>query len=286
MSIYKSEAGREKVLSAYQNILAGWPVENRRHRLPTSLGETFVIESGSAEAPPLVLLHGSLSNSFTWFGDVPLLSQRFRVLCVDLVGEAGLSAESRPRYETGAYQRWLGEVLDGLGVARCAIGGMSLGGWMALRFATAHPERVTHLALLCPGGLYMQRRDLLLRMVAQKLASLGNRKKALGGMLGEGAGDPAQAEGLRRAMDFILLINKEEKPRYQVLPVFGEDEITRLTMPILAVFGEEDMLLNAKASLARLSRIAPHAQTVMLPGVGHAVLGQAERMLGFLTGEV
>lgn len=55
------------------------------------------------------------------------------------------------------------EVIKGLGLTDCSIAGLSLGGWMALRYATVYPERVTDLVLLCPGGLAMQRRDFLLR---------------------------------------------------------------------------------------------------------------------------
>lgn len=72
--IYRNEAGKQAVLGEYRKILAAWPVSNKQYQIPTSYGETFVIVSGNPKNPALVLLHGSLSNSFTWFGDVPLLS--------------------------------------------------------------------------------------------------------------------------------------------------------------------------------------------------------------------
>ena len=283
-AIYKSEAGKRMVLDGYRNILAMWPVENRQYRIPTAHGETFVIESGKPENPALLLLHGSLSNSFTWFGDVIPLSEYFHVFAIDLVGEAGFSAESRPTYKSGAYEQWMDEVITRLGLKKCAIAGMSLGGWMALRYATIHPEKVSSLALLCPGGLAMQRRDFMPRMILQKIFSSGNRSKEIGGILGMEGGNPEEAEGLRRALEFVLLITKHEKPRYATLPVFSDAELSRLTMPMLVVFGDNDMLLNAKKSIDRAARTVPNVTTVLLPGVGHAVLGQSERMLGFLLG--
>lgn len=282
-TIYKSEAGKWMVLDEYKKIIAAWPVENKQHQIPTSYGETFVIESGNPENPALVLLHGSLSNSFTWFGDVALLSERYHVFAVDLIGEAGFSAESRPIYKSGAYQMWLGEVIARLGVEQCAIAGLSLGGWMALRYATVHPEKVSSLVLLCPGGLAMQRRDFLLRMLLHKITARGNRSKAIGGVLGMDGGNPEETEKMRKALDFILLIMKNEKPRYATLPVFSDAELSRLTMPILVVFGESDMLLNAKKSIDRIQHLAPNVTSVLLPGVGHAVIGQAERILDFLA---
>ncbi len=284
-TIYKSEQGKQAVLDGYRQFLAAWPVKNKQYTVPTAFGDTFVIESGDPAHPPLVLLHGSMSSSFSWFGDVPLLSQHYHVFAVDLLGEAGLSAESRPDYWSGAYQHWLDEVLVALSAQPCAIVGLSLGGWMALRYATVHPQKVSHLALLCPGGLAMQRRDFLLRLLLQQIMSLGNQKKAVGSVLGMEPTDPAKAAEMRKVLDYILLINKNELPRYQTLPVFSDDELSRLTMPLLVVFGEDDMLLNARKSVARIARLAPHAQTVLLPGIGHAVLHQTQRILSFLTAD-
>ncbi|CAH1199133.1 hypothetical protein PAECIP111893_01238 [Paenibacillus plantiphilus] len=46
-NIYKSEVGKREVLGQYRQILASWPVENDQYEVETSLGPTFVIESGS-----------------------------------------------------------------------------------------------------------------------------------------------------------------------------------------------------------------------------------------------
>ncbi len=282
-TIYRSEEGRRAVLDVYRGILAAWPVANRQYHVPTSQGETFVVESGDASGPPLLLLHGSLSNSFTWYGDVVRLGERFRVFAVDLVGEAGLSSESRPDLCGDAYVRWMEDVLDGLGLARCALVGMSLGGWVALRFATVRPERVDRLALLCPGGLAPQRRDFALRMRMRSLLDRGDRAKSVSGALGTDGASGAEAEGMRRAMEYVMLIVAHEKPQRVLLPVFAEAEIARLAMPVLVVFGDRDALLDAKRSVRRVQRLLPHAQAVLLPGVGHAVLGQTERVFVFLT---
>ncbi len=119
-------------------------------------------------------------------------------------------------------------------------------------------------------------------MALQKISAFGNRSKATSRALGMETPNPALEEAMRKAMDFILLITKYEKPRYATLPVFSDAELRRLAMPLLVVFGEEDMLLNAPKSLERIQRLAPQATTVLLPGVGHAVLGQAERLMAFL----
>ena len=61
--IYKSKSGQEAVERLYRNTLQRWPVPNRQFAVPTRHGDTFVIESGEADATPLVLFHGSGTNS-------------------------------------------------------------------------------------------------------------------------------------------------------------------------------------------------------------------------------
>ncbi|WP_405135962.1 alpha/beta fold hydrolase [Nocardia sp. NBC_01388] len=114
-------------------------------------------------APPLVLLHGSGANSSTWRGDIASWSRDFRTYSVDLVGEPGGSAPARPKLNSDAVALWLDDVRAGLGISRTAVVGMSLGGWTALDYAVRRPDRITGLALLCPGGVGKQRYGWILK---------------------------------------------------------------------------------------------------------------------------
>jgi pimeloyl-ACP methyl ester carboxylesterase len=155
--IYKTEAGEREILRRYEQILANWPVPAEHRRVPTREGDMFVLVCGPVEAPPLLLLHGSGSNAAMWMGDVPTWAKHFRVHVVDMIGEPGLYAPSRPPLDSTAYALWLDDVLDHLGLEHVAITGASLGGWLALDYATRRPDRVERLALLCPGGVGRQK---------------------------------------------------------------------------------------------------------------------------------
>lgn len=279
-SIYKTDAGKQAILATYKGILEAWPVPNKQYTVRTAYGDTFVIESGNSGAPALVLLHGSMANSFTWFSDVPALSEHYHVFAVDLIGEAGFSAESRPAYQSGAYQKWLDEVLGRLGITSCSMVGLSLGGWMALRYATAFPEKVDRLVLLCPGGLFRERRDFLWKSLLMKLQK-GGVDKTVRGMMG---GGQAEADGMEKVLAYIALIGRQEKPRMAKLAIFSDKELARLTMPVYVLFGDSDIVLRAEESVARIARIAPNVQSEILPNTGHAVVGQSQRILKFLNG--
>ena len=113
-SIFRTAEGAELLHSEYRELLALWPVANRQHCVSTAQGDTFVVESGTPGKPVLVLLHGSMSVSAMWMQESRVLAKDYHLYAIDIIGEAGLSAPSRPLLGSDAYARWLDEVLDAL----------------------------------------------------------------------------------------------------------------------------------------------------------------------------
>ena len=282
--IWKTPRGGEAVRARYAQFLARWPVANTQVRLPTSQGETFVVVSGPSDAPPVLLLHGGATNSASWMGDVGLWSQHFRTCAVDMIGEPGFSAPARPALASDAYAVWLDEVLAGLGVQRAALIGISLGGWLALDYATRRPERVTALALLCPAGLGPQRNVLLWAAPLMLLGGWGRRivmRKLGARALGEDAPPAAKAFGA-----FVDLTNANFRPRKQTLPRFSDTALKRIDMPVLAILGAKDAMLDMAAARARLTATAPQADVRWLPDAGHFLMGHGAEIDAFLRREL
>ncbi len=84
-------------------------------------------------------------------------------------------------------------------------------------------------------------------------------------------------------MEFILLILKHYIPIAEALPVFSDEELSRLAMPLLFLAGEEDATTEAKQSAARLTSIRPEARIALEPDCGHLVPNAAEIFLPFLA---
>jgi pimeloyl-ACP methyl ester carboxylesterase len=279
--IYKSVEGERLVRERYLAFLKHWPVDHQQIRIATNQGETFVVASGAEGAPPLLLFHGGAGNSATWMGDIRAYAGHFRVYAIDIIGEAGLSAPSRPPLSSDAYALWLDEILRDLSVDRASIVGVSLGGWLALDYATRRPQRVEKVAVLCPGGIGRQKVGIVFAMMALRMCGAWGKRKLAERILGRPPADPPPA--VQAFMNFVALIHQHFRPRMVKLPVFSDDALRRLDMPLLAIVGARDVLLHSRQTKNRLERLVPQAKVVWLPDAGHLIPGQTGRILAFLS---
>jgi len=281
--IYKSEAGAAAVRERYFEFLARWPVPNEHRYVETREGMTFVVACGPEDAPPVILLHGAGFNSATWMADVGEWSKHFRLYAVDLIGHPGLSAPSRPPYETDAHALWLDDVMAGLGVDRAAFVGLSLGGWMAIDYAARRADRVRSLALLAPGGVGRQiltKPKLFFMVLPLTMMGKWGRRKALDMVLGPT--EQTDSPAAKAFAEFMSLINRHFRPRLDTLTLFGDETLKRLNMPGLLIVGLQDPLLDSAETTARLRKNAPHVEILALPDLGHAVVAQTAPVLEFL----
>jgi pimeloyl-ACP methyl ester carboxylesterase len=278
-AIYTTPDGERAVGQQYRDLLAGWPVPAEHLRVPTREGETFVVASGPPDAPPLVLLHGSGANAVMWAGDVAVWSEHFRVYAVDIIGEPGLSAPARPPMASGGYTPWLDDVLDALDVPRASVVAMSLGGWIALDYATRRPERVERMVLLCPAGVARLKVGGALAGLLLKPFGAWGQQRSLALVLG-----PVLRTVPRPTADFVLLVARHFRYRREPVPVVDDDALRRATMPLLVVLGARDVIIDSRRSAERLSRLVPSATVRVLPDAGHLLPSQTEPIMQFLGG--
>ena len=271
-SVYISPEKRDAFRSVYNGFLSGMPFEKRT--IDTPYGETFLLEAGEPNKPAVVLLHGSCSNSAFWFNDIMALKDNYRVFAADIPGEAGNSSEVRLSLDTSDYAGWAASVLDALNLPRASIAGNSLGGWMALKFATTYPARVEKLMLFASGGLAPIRADFLER------AQTAEEAKETLTMEEDVAGGDALPKEI---LDFINLIMESYRPLSIPMPLFSREQLKKLTMPVLYVAGLADDLLDSPAGETALRMGVPHAEIHMLPDAGHLITTPFVWMLPFLA---
>lgn len=308
--LYKSPEARARVLERYELVLRDWPrmagAELERISVPTRAGETTVLAFGpaaggvegsrgraiSAEflAPrrPLMLLHGTLSNSGMWLADAKRLCAGRRVYAIDIPGEPGLSEERRLPWEAEAAGAWLTDVASGLGLRGARGGGdgeggeathdlvgLSIGGWIALAYATRRPPELGALALLCPSGIGRTRPSFMWKAAIASLRGERGLERLTRSLYGE-------VEPPEGAVEAGLLMSSSTNPRLEEPPRFSDAELAAIAAPILLAVGEKDELLDSRESAARIGRLTPEAEIALLPGYGHALIGFSPLILEFL----
>ena len=167
---FRSADGHAAYLAAYDEALAEGPQVSDALTLITDYGDVRVLKydastPAAAEADPLVLLPGTQSGAPMWVGNIPSLRAERPVYVVDLLGQPGLSIQSRPIASHEDDARWLAQVIEQL-PGHPTVMGHSLGGWLAMNLAVHEPHAASRVILLDPvltfGNLSF---DVILRSI-------------------------------------------------------------------------------------------------------------------------
>ena len=152
-SIYRSPRGRAEVLELYNEALTRLGVEYEELAVGTRFGDTHVLATGPQEAPPVMILPGGNFLNPTCLRWFVALAEDHRLYAPDIVGQPGKSAQVRPSSEGDGHAWWVEDILDGLGLERAPLVGISYGAGIAMRAMGYAPERVTRSALVVPSSI-------------------------------------------------------------------------------------------------------------------------------------
>ena len=93
------------------------------------------------DAEPVVFLHGNLETNAIWYGWVPRMAQRFRLLLPDLPGFGRSTAPPDFEWSLENFAKVTADFLDSVGVESAHIIGAKTGGAIAMQFAATYPRR-------------------------------------------------------------------------------------------------------------------------------------------------
>jgi pimeloyl-ACP methyl ester carboxylesterase len=282
VAFFKTEAAEARYMAAYDAVLAKWPVAYEEITVPTRLGATHVIASGSADAPPLVLLHAAMATAAVWRPNVEALSEHFRVYAVDIVGQGGRTVASRKIESRRDYADWLNEVFDALGIARASVVGNSYGGFIALNQAAMAPERIDRVVLISPAGGFVSIMPVFRSMIYQALKGMllgvfraGGPRPDLPAIVAHGVGFNEEDEDWlalgRQLMDGSQRIN-------MIMPaVFSDAELGAIRAPTLLLIAEHEILYEPQSTLSTAMTRMPGLEGEIVPGAHHlAAMAQPE----------
>ncbi len=226
------------------------------------------------EGPPLVLLHGALSDSRVWRRQLDELSDEFTVVAWDAPGCGRSSDPPAPEtFRLSDYANCLAGLVDALGLGRAHVLGLSFGGGLALELYRRHPTVPKTLVLASAyagwaGSLppeEVERR----RQRALREADLPPEQWVPGYL--PGLFTETAPPGL---IDEAVAIMSETRPAGMkaMMSAFAEadlrDVLPLIEVPTLLLYGEADRRSPLNVAEDLHAKI-PTSKLVVMPGVGH-----------------
>jgi len=251
---------------------AAWAQDAATKQVEIYGQKIYYQEAGSG--PDVILLHGLGGDATNWASTVPALSAKFHVLVPDQVG-FGRSDKPMIDYRVGTLVDFLNAFYKKVGITRATLVGNSLGGWVAMDFALAHPDKVNRLVLVDSAG-YSQKRTggaPLTRELLQGLnpSTIAGEKQLMSVVFYNKAFSSDQFA------EQALMMHLRKNDSYTIDRFIdsilrGEDfvdgKLGAIKAPTLVVWGREDALVPLPAGKA-LAEDIPGAQSVILDSCGH-----------------
>ena len=255
-------------------------------RVPVNGMEMYYEVSGSG--PPLVVLHGAYMNIETMGAIVPALAATHTVYALEFQGHGRTTDIDRPI----TYPNLADDVaafMDAVGLAKADVFGYSMGAAAGLQLAIRHPEKVETLVAASVAYDVQGWQPAFLAFIPQMSVEMftsmpfAQDYKRL-------AADP---DGFPALVAKLIQLEKE--------PMAWEAEVKALTMPVLIVVGDADVVtlehavamfrLLGGGGMGDMGQPLPAARLAVLPATSHtAVIGQVDLLLAliepFLAGEV
>ncbi len=236
-------------------------------------------DEGPRDDPvPIVLLHGTSDSLHTWDGWAAVLQRQRRVIRFDLPG-FGLTGPAQDNdYSMARDVRFVGAVLDHLGVQRCVLAGNSLGGQIAWAVALAAPQRVQQLVLVDSGGYPLQSQEVPLafrlagtkgaRIVMEYVLPRGLVQSSINSVYGDRS--KVTPELVDRYYDMALRAGNRQAIGYRMDAAQAGDEarIRELTQPTLIMWGAQDRLIPLQFG-HQFARDIARSRLVVFDDLGH-----------------
>lgn len=254
--------------------LSGTPFE--MSYAPVNGARTRVLRAGEGEA--VVMLHGTSGHLEAFVRNVPTFSSHFEVHALDMLGH-GYTENPGGDLRIPRYVQHVLDYLDSRGIERAHFIGESLGGWVAGRLAADHPDRVSRLVLVAPGGT-VANPEVMNRIRTSTKAAVSSDDRALTRqrlelLMHDPVNVSDELVDVRHTIyhrpefvagiDHLLCLQKMEN---RVEDLLNPQQMARITAPTLIVWGAENPFGDVPEA-QRMKESIPGSALEIFPECGH-----------------
>lgn len=270
---WRSADDQTAFLAVYDTAMAELPSPSRTLDIRTEYGivRVYRFEGTGNRAEPLVLLPGRASATPVWEANLRTLLEIGDVYTIDLLGEPGMSVQSRPIVTNDDHAEWLHHVLEALPEPNVHVLGLSIGGWTAANLVTRQPDHVASLTLIDPAVVFA---DLPLEVVVRSIpASVPWLPKSWrdGFNSWTAGGAPVDDEPVADMIEsgmqgYALALSAPTR--------ISHDALSALDLPVLVVLAEQSVMHDAESAATVAETFLARGTVLVVPGASHAINGE------------
>lgn len=228
---------------------------------------------GPEGAPVVTLAHAQTLNRSSWDDLTATLTDRYRVLRVDLRGH-GESSEPTADFSIEDLALDIVATLDALGIESTQFAGSSLGGMVGFAMAIDHAERLAGVTFIATQGVLPDESGATLRANAEALRTSGESMSLLADKIlarytneGFSTHNPAAYERLRAQISSTS-VEGYIRSSLAIIAMDFDDRLDRITIPTMVIAGEFDRPTPAQRMEVYRDNIEG-ARMAVIQGAGH-----------------
>ncbi|HGF6065333.1 TPA: alpha/beta fold hydrolase [Escherichia coli] len=221
--------------------------------------------------PPIIFVHGFFMNSKMFKYQLNELEEKHRVVCINVRG-FDKNTEKTEQFSLYDIVDDILSIANSLQLDKFILGGMSMGGYVSLRFALSYPERLSGLILMATQA------EQDPPEIASSYMELCNgwqdpiiKENIIASLLPVFFGNNiSEAETWRQ----VWLGHKPENIRKAMNAMLERDDISEriqiITIPTLIIHGANDMGIPLDKAI-QMHRMIAHSKLEVIPDANHAL---------------
>lgn len=272
---FTSEEGKKDFQNAYHEAMSLLPEPVDTKNIKTEYGIVrvyYFTKEENKHKEPMMLLPGRAASTPMWESNLEGLISERPVYTVDLLGEPGMSIQTKAIENQKDQAKWLNEVIIKLGLEKVHIMGVSIGGWTAMNLVRFFPDHIASVSLLDPVMVF---EPISFKMVLASIpASVplipqSIREKMLSYISGgaEANEDVPVAKLIESGMrNFKLKVPAPDQ--------FSEEDLQNIHVPVLALMAENSTMHNSKKAVEKGKKYVRDIEIENWPNASHAINGE------------
>jgi pimeloyl-ACP methyl ester carboxylesterase len=260
-SLFKSETGKNEILSLYDEKLIDLNIEYQYKTIDSSYGKTNIIITGKSLNPPLIIIHGSNGCAPISLETYPNLSTQYQVFAIDVLAQPNKSAATRLSMKDDSYGRWINEIIQSLNLNNVTLVGFSFGGLVILKTLINSEDKIKEVYLASPAYIVNGNplKALFKVFIPMKRYMKTKKIKFVEKFLSEVFTDRDEF-AIKYLSKVFLYFNMDFSP----IPVIKKEEALFIKTPITLIVAKKDIIFPGVKMMKRANKIFPSLKNTLL----------------------